>query len=534
MKRIWVCILAAVMLFSMTACGTNSEKKDVDGAAMVQALLNQVTFASPMSDMGDSAFLYFSNLPEGAQVKYYAGSGYYADAVALITLAKASDAAAAKTSVEAYIAQTRSQFANYIPEELGKIDKAVVWESGRYIILCITDDHVKAKKLLDSGDPNYQISGRPNNTTGTPGTTGAQTPTTGIQGTTGVQTPTTGAVTPPATTVPAPPATTVPRPTVPVGSVDANGYPIIMSQSGTWIDYGTGFIVDNAGFEVCGFSDSTASSYAALVNKVADALAGKTKVYSLAIPTGYNIMLPNDIQTQMGYMSPVTMIEKLDGYLNSNVNTVHAADNLLKHRNDYLYFRTDHHWNGKGAYYAYEAFCETKGIQPYTMAQREEVVREGFMGTLWEFSGHHANLSQPDTIYAYKPYSTSATMVYYDHNGVPHNWSIISGANNYNLFAGSDQPLAVFTNPQVTDGSVCVVVKESFGNALLPYLVDHYSTVYEVDYRYWTEDYKVDNMVSGDLVAFANQVGADDLIFANNLGMISTGVMVAKLARIIK
>ena len=125
-------------------------------------------------------------------------------------------------------------------------------------------------------------------------------------------------------------------------------------------------------------------------------------------------------------------------------------------------------------------------------------------------------------------------MVYYDYNGVPHNWSIISGANNYNLFAGSDQPLAVFTNPPVTDGSVCVVVKESFGNALLPYLVDHYSTVYEVDYRYWTEAYKVDNMVTGDLVAFANQVGADDLIFANNLGMISTGVMVAKLARIIK
>ena len=61
MKRIGVFILAAVMLFSMTACGTNSEKKDVDGTAMVQALLNQVTFASPMSDMGDSAFLYFSN-----------------------------------------------------------------------------------------------------------------------------------------------------------------------------------------------------------------------------------------------------------------------------------------------------------------------------------------------------------------------------------------------------------------------------------------------------------------------------------------
>ena len=72
--------------------------------------------------------------------------------------------------------------------------------------------------------------------------------------------------------------------------------------------------------------------------------------------------------------------------------------------------------------------------------------------------------------------------------------------------------------------SVAIVVKESFGNALLPYLVDHYSTIYEIDYRYWT----------GDLVSYAKQVGADEMIFANNLGMISTSVMVAKLANIIK
>ena len=49
-----------------------------------------------------------------------------------------------------------------------------------------------------------------------------------------------------------------------------------------------------------------------------------------------------------------------------------------------------------------------------------------------------------------------------------------------------------------------------FGNAIMSYLVDHYSVIYEIDYRYW----------EGDLAEFARQVGADDVIFVNNLGAI--------------
>ena len=90
----------------------------------------------------------------------------------------------------------------------------------------------------------------------------------------------------------------------------------------------------------------------------------------------------------------------------------------------------------------------------------------------------------------------------------------------YNTFAAGDNPISILENDNVTDGSVCVVVKESYGNALMPYLIDHYSIIYEVDYRYW----------DGNLIDFAKEVGADDMIFANNLMMISSDLLVAKLA----
>jgi len=94
-----------------------------------------------------------------------------------------------------------------------------------------------------------------------------------------------------------------------------------------------------------------------------------------------------------------------------------------------------------------------------------------------------------------------------------------SSSAKYNTFCGGDNPLTVFENPSVTDGSVCIVVKESFGNALMPYIVDHYSKVYEVDYRYW----------SGNLIDYAREVGATDMIFANNV-FVFNGTLTAQLA----
>ena len=522
-KNIVSVILAAVMVLSMVGCGKDPQtpEKKYDVPAVVQSILKQVTFADTLSAVGTSATLYFPDLPEKAKVELYTGSGYFADEVALITLSDAADMKAAKASVQAHIAQLRGQFQNYIPQEVGKIDKAFIWEYEEYIVVCISDDHASAKLIVDhASDPNWQLSGGSNATNGT---------TVPPQTTTGT--------TPPETTVPpqttTPPATTVPPVTYdPSVQLRPDGYPALVSQSGTYVSIANGSMirVDNRAFELYGYNEAVATTYAELVSKVAVALKGETTVYSLPIPTAIGVVMPDDIQAlYKDYRDQGEDIYKVLDMMDDSVVPVQCYDNLMRHRNEYLYFRTDHHWNGIGAYYAYEAFCETKGIPPYTMQQREEVQFDNFLGTLYINSGKLQELQPTDTVYAYKPYSKSATMVFYDSKGNAVNWSIISDvtnyqqSNKYSTFAGADNPLAVFTNPEVTDGSVCIVVKESYGNALLPYLVDHYSTIYEVDYRYW----------SGDLATYAKQVGADDLIFANNIMMINTGILVGKLDLVI-
>ena len=319
--------------------------------------------------------------------------------------------------------------------------------------------------------------------------------------------------------------TTAPEPT--------HDYPQLKSKNGTFNTYSSGAIrVDNAAFSVCGtLSDSVTSKYAALVSEVADSLNGKTKVYSLIIPTSYGVTLPDDIKTQIAnYADQGENITKVFSKMSENVTPVYCYDDLMTHRDEYLYFRTDHHWNGKGAYYAYTAFCRTKGIEPYTLEEREKKEFDGFLGTMYQNNGKDKNLLPADTVEAFLPVSANATMKFTNTEGTTYDWPIVkdvsewSSGAKYNTFAGSDNPITEFTNPDVADGSVLIVVKESFGNALLPYLVDHYSKIYEIDYRYW----------KGDLVSFAEEVGADDLLFANNIMMTSTSLLVGNLSKIIK
>lgn len=514
-KRSLSLVLALLVLMSMAAC-TAPVGGSYDVPALMQSILRQVRFDAELISIKD-AWMSFNDLPSTAQVVMYQAKGQIADEVVLITLESKKDMTVAEENLQQYIGNRKGQFQNYAPAEATKYDKAIIWKHENHLLLCVTADHASVSLILNhASDPNYQLSGREDPPASSsdsqidpPGSSSSESSSSASSSSSESNGNSSG--------------TGDNKP-----SVRPDGYPAINSQSGKYHAYaGTSMIrVDNQAFEICGYNDTATGNYASLVSKVADALKGKTKVYSLPIPTAFGVMLPDDIRASYpDYKDQGQSIEKLFAKMSSNVIPVRTYHNLMSHRDEYLYFRTDHHWNGIGAYYAYESFCETKGFTPYTMAQRKEKQVGNFLGSLYINSKRDQNLLPADTIYAYYPYSESATMTYYEKDGTGKNWSIISGNSGYTLFAAGDKPLAVFTNPEVTDGSVCIVIKESYGNALMPYLVDHYSTIYEIDYRHWTGD---------DLVEYAKSVNANDLIFANNVMMINTPSLITTLGTIIK
>lgn len=477
--RLTASVLALVMLLLTFGCGNS---KNVDAEELFQSLLNNVSYESPLEDAGESGALYFRDMPDGAEIKFYAASGYIADKLVLITLDDKKDSDDAVKSVEAFVSELHNQFLSYAPDQAKKFDKAIIWTQNEYIILCVTNDAENAQAIIDGA---------------------AETPN-GEEET-----------------------ETESQPLQTVGS--ESGYPVLKSADGTYYDYGNGvYRVGDTAFEVVHYDSDDAANYAKAINNAASAAKNSNiKVYTMIAPNAYGICFPDDLQSKVSsYLNQGETIRDIYKQIDDSVVKVECFDTLMKHRDEYLYFKSDFHWTGTAAYYAYETWCKAKGITPYTLSQREQKTFDGFLGALYNNSCNHDPQIASDTIYAYCPVN-NIDMTITEASGNTFNWQVIYDVSDYpsnlkySTFAGGDNALTVYKNPAVTDGSVCVFVKESYGNALVSYLVDHYSTLYEIDYRHW----------SGNIMSYASQVGAKDVLFVNNISMVRNTSLVAELTK---
>ncbi len=68
------------------------------------------------------------------------------------------------------------------------------------------------------------------------------------------------------------------------------------------------------------------------------------------------------------------------------------------------------------------------------------------------------------------------------------------------------------------------MIKESFGNALIPFLANHYQKIYVIDYRYW----------DGNVIKLAEEKQAGDIIIVNNISMTRNSYQVGKMALLVE
>ena len=305
-------------------------------------------------------------------------------------------------------------------------------------------------------------------------------------------------------------------------------YPEIVSDEKIE-DFGSVVIVGDAAYELYTYSDAIADNYALADNKVAAALDQKADVYDILIPLGSGITFPDNLRDQIKSSDQREAMSSIQAKMDETVKTVDIYDSLMTNRNEYIYFRTDHHWTALGAYYAYEDFCEVKGITPEALDSYETSEFDGFLGSFYNDTNANATLkANADVVTAYHP-NMDAIMHVTDSRGVEYDSKVIfdeskaAAGLKYSCFIAGDNPITEIENKELTDGSSCIVVKESFGNAFVPFLVDHYQTIYVVDYRYW----------KGSISELAQEKNVDDVIFVNNLSMIRNKSLVGKLFSVI-
>lgn len=283
-------------------------------------------------------------------------------------------------------------------------------------------------------------------------------------------------------------------------------------------------------------TESIIETYAQALGNLQQAMGKDVRVISLLTPNAGEFYSPVDFRTPAHDQK--AMIDLCYDAMDEDIVKVDAYSALAAHTDEYIYFRTDHHWTALGAYYAYTAFCEALDLEPVPLADFETGTYENFLGSLYGWTSNYPQSQvlqeNPDYVDYYLPVVENHTHYYSDatlsdgvlisavYQGITEDQS-----NKYLCFVGGDHPVTVIET--TVDGPTCLVLKESYGNAFLPFLTSHYGKIIAVDPREFNQEGKP----SLDLAAFAAEQGVDDLIVLNYPFMINSSAYVKWLNRLV-
>lgn len=270
------------------------------------------------------------------------------------------------------------------------------------------------------------------------------------------------------------------------------------------------YIWNDTAFELFYGGADSAVPYAEAVNRYAKELGSNIKTYAMLIPTHVEMGLPERF-TESGEVNTSSQSANIGGAykaLDSDVTAINCYNELAEHCNEYIYFNTDHHWTGLGSYYGYSAFAKATNQEVLSLDDCTKQSIEGFYGTLAKSVS--ADLPSDTVEYWEFPYETSND-IYYESDGEPTELTVYYGAAEggsltYGVFIWGDQPLEVLHSDRNT-GKKIAIVKESFGNALVPYFTYNYDEVHVVDFRYW----------EGNLKSYCEKNGITEVLFANGV-----------------
>lgn len=265
-------------------------------------------------------------------------------------------------------------------------------------------------------------------------------------------------------------------------------------------------IAGTRGMEQFYGSEDSAKRYSGYVSAFKKDLGDDVRVYSVVAPHASCFYAPES------YKNLLSRGQIIFDCLASNASDFSHIDTLgilRRHVDEEIYPRTEHHWNSLAAYYVAEEFAKVAGVSFDTLENFEKIEKDGFVGTLYSFSGYCSVLkNNPENFVIYKP--TSAYTAYFCNSG---NYdfdkfdytrdSVVFDVKSYpGAFLGGDS-VSVKIVTGNSSGRKLVIFKDSYGNAFVPFTVGSFDEIYVLDIRYY----------NNNGVDFCKSVGATDVAF---------------------
>ncbi|MDR1292797.1 MAG: hypothetical protein LBJ91_05340 [Clostridiales Family XIII bacterium] len=288
-------------------------------------------------------------------------------------------------------------------------------------------------------------------------------------------------------------------------------------------------VIGDAALEFYGFAEKNNAKYAGIINSFDEKYRGAVRTTALVAPTNIEFKLPDRYKDLTSDQRAA--ISFIYGKLNDDVVKVDVYDSLRDHANEYVYFRTDHHWTQLGAYYAYRDYCKALGLPHTPLLSYGRIRLDGFLGSFYNSIGGNSKMkANPDHVLAYAPV-VPYEMTGYENSDMKDGFglSLIRGpdeiqiANKYVAFSGGDLPV-IHIKMQSNTGRRLIIFKESFANAFIPFLTENYDEIIVVDFRYYEGD--VDGLIA--------QYGINEALFLNYVSAAGSEKQVDRLAALFK
>lgn len=278
-------------------------------------------------------------------------------------------------------------------------------------------------------------------------------------------------------------------------------------------------------FEPVVISNESVIAYADIVNRIA-AKVPEAHVYNMLMPDSGEYYAPSQY-----YCNQNAAIEAVFDRL-INVTPVRTAMALYEHADENIYFRTDHHWTQRGAYYAWKAFMEQKGESVPELSEFKTVNADDFTGyfalNIPGASAEDVLDNTKELLERFVPIQKNSAKVYDDMRQEKYAATVPvvdTSKDDYGTFLYADCPLTVMDGG-VNNGKKLVIFKESMGNALATWAINNYQTVYVVDIRAFKDG-------SFDIGEFYNLNHFDDLLIESYPNTIESSDLRAGLESLI-
>ena len=225
----------------------------------------------------------------------------------------------------------------------------------------------------------------------------------------------------------------------------------------------------------------------AAINKFAE--KNDVPVFVMIVPTSaeiYSDELPENAPNADQY----EFISYVYDNLSSSVSSIGVYRTMMSNRDDYIYYRTDHHWTTKGAYLAYAAAGKKMGYTPVP-EELYDIEHAGidFIGTFYSKTLYDGVEKDILDFYHFSEGSSvtevAVTTNYGEEPAIYNSMyfrEYLGVKDKYSSFLGTNKPL--ITIKAENDGGKLLVIKDSYAHCYVPFLTQHYSEITMADMRY--------------------------------------------------